>query len=47
MTVLMDMLSGAIGAIIIIVVSLGLPFFRKIIFKVFETRVDERANKAI
>lgn len=47
MTVLIDMLSGAIGAIIIIVVSLGLPFFRKIIFKVFETKVDERANKAI
>ena len=47
MTVLMDMLSGAIGAIIIIVVSLGLPFVRKIIFKLFETKVDERANKAI
>ena len=47
MTVLMDMLSGAIGAIIIIVVSLGLPFVRQIIFKLFETKVDERANKAI
>lgn len=47
MTVLMDMLSGTIGAIIIIVVSLGLPFVRKIIFKLFETKVDERANKAI
>ena len=47
MTVLIDLLSGAIGAIIIIVVSLGLPFVRKIIFKLFETKVDERANKAI
>lgn len=47
MTVLIDVLSGAIGAIIIIVVSLGLPFVRKIIFKLFETKVDERANKAI
>lgn len=47
MTVLIDLLSGAIGAIIIIVVSLGLPFVRQIIFKLFETKVDERANKAI
>lgn len=47
MTILIDLLSGAIGAIIIIVVSLGLPFVRQIIFKLFETKVDERANKAI
>lgn len=47
MTVLMDMLSGAIGGIIILAGSLGMPFVRQIIFKLFETKVDERANKAI
>lgn len=51
MTVLMDMLSGAIGGIIggvvTIATAIGIPFFNKIIFKLFETKVDERANKAI
>lgn len=40
-------LAGLGGGIIAIVSAIGLPFIRKIIFKLFESKVDERANKAI
>ena len=42
-----DVLAGLGGGIIAIVSAIGLPFIRKIIFKLFESKVDERANKAI
>lgn len=40
-------LAGLGGGIIAIVSAIGIPFIRKIIFKLFESKVDERANKAI
>lgn len=42
-----NLLAGLGGGIIAIVSAIGLPFIRKIIFKLFESKVDERANKAI
>lgn len=42
-----DVLAGLGGGIIAIISAIGLPFIRKIIFKLFESKVDERANKAI
>lgn len=39
--------AGLGGGIIAIVSAIGIPFIRKIIFKLFESKVDERANKAI
>lgn len=42
-----NVLAGLGGGIIAIVSAIGLPFIRKIIFKLFESKVDERANKAI
>lgn len=42
-----NFLAGLGGGIIAIVSAIGIPFIRKIIFKLFESKVDERANKAI
>lgn len=43
-----NFLAGLGGGIIAIIVSaIGIPFIRKIIFKLFESKIDERANKAI
>lgn len=42
-----NVLAGLGGGIIAIVSAIGIPFIRKIIFKLFESKVDERANKAI
>lgn len=42
-----NVIAGLGGGIIAIVSAIGLPFIRKIIFKLFESKVDERANKAI
>lgn len=42
-----NFLAGLGGGIIAIGSAIGLPFIRKIIFKLFESKVDERANKAI
>lgn len=47
MVTVYDFLAGLGGGIIAIVSAIGLPFIRKIIFKLFESKVDERANKAI
>lgn len=42
-----NVLAGLVGGSIAIILAIGLPFIRKIIFKLFESKVDERANKAI
>lgn len=42
-----NFLAGLGGGIIAIISAIGIPFIRKIIFKLFESKVDERANKAI
>lgn len=47
MVVLIDILSGAIGAIIILISIISLPFFRKIIFKLFEAKINEKVEKTL
>lgn len=47
MITLYEILGGAVGGVVAITTAIGIPFFKKIIFKLFETKVDERANKAI
>lgn len=42
-----NVLTGLGGGIIAIILAIGIPFIRKVIFKLFESKVDERANKAI
>ena len=42
-----NFLAGLGGGIIAIVSAIGIPVIKEFVFKLFESKVDERANKAI
>lgn len=45
--IIYEILGGIVGATVTIVAIFGLPFFRKIIFKLFESKINEKVEKAI
>lgn len=47
MITLYEILGGAVGGIVAIATAIGIPFFKKIIFKVFEAKINEKVEKAI
>lgn len=47
MITLYEILGGAVGGIVAIATAIGIPFFKKIIFKVFESKINEKVEKAI
>lgn len=47
MITLYEILGGAVGGVVAITTAIGIPFFKKIIFKVFESKINEQVEKAI
>lgn len=47
MITLYEILGGAVGGIVAIATAIGIPFFKKIIFKVFESKINEKVEKAL